>query len=308
MNVWSRIHTSVPQDACITRKAPGWSQQDWVLCLVDVRQDICLRQGERCQKTLIYEERAHAGSHPTHSGCSFWTHQKSDPAGIHLEGSSHSAARVSRSRKLGLGTSLWNVLPVWTSLPDASKICSEPVKYSCKKGCRGQCSCAMADVPCAALCVCDGKCQRDWTTSFINWFCEYIAMDIKESVFTRIPPLPQSMIHLKHNAYNAFRPIREGSHHGRMDTASDSWVRVCGFDARGRWCVLGKGTLLPFPTLSDESINRGLVCVARIPSSTDFKDPDAHVLDGWVPATATRVPSMHLTPEVGMRLPKWWRN
>jgi hypothetical protein len=34
------------------------------------------------------------------------------------------------------------------------------------------------------------------------------------------------------------------------------------------------------PTLSDESINRGLVCVARIPTCTDTKDPDAHVLDG----------------------------
>ena len=66
-------------------------------------------------------------------------------------------------------------------------------------------------------------------------------------------------------------------------------VRLC-------WgCVLGKGTLPPFPTPSDESINRGLVCVARIPSNTDFKDPDAHVLDGWVPATVTHVPSMHTT-------------
>ena len=36
----------------------------------------------------------------------------------------------------------------------------------------------------------------------------------------------------------------------------------------------------PAPTLSDESINRGPVCVARIPSYTDLKDPDAHVLDG----------------------------
>ena len=51
-------------------------------------------------------------------------------------------------------------------------------------------------------------------------------------------------------------------------------VRLC-------WgCVLGKGTLPPFPTASDESIHRGLVCVARIPSNTGFKDPDAHVLDG----------------------------
>jgi len=45
-------------------------------------------------------------------------------------------------------------------------------------------------------------------------------------------------------------------------------------------CVLGKDALLLFPTPSDESINRGLVCVACTPSYTDFKDPDAHVLDG----------------------------
>ena len=51
--------------------------------------------------------------------------------------------------------------PVWTSLPDASKICSELVKCSCKKGCRGRCSCTTAGVSCTALCFCDGKCQRD---------------------------------------------------------------------------------------------------------------------------------------------------
>jgi hypothetical protein len=36
---------------------------------------------------------------------------------------------------------------------------------------------------------------------------------------------------------------------------------------------------------SDGMLNRGLVCVTRIRSYTDLKDPDAHVLDGWVPAT-----------------------
>jgi hypothetical protein len=39
---------------------------------------------------------------------------------------------------------------------------------------------------------------------------------------------------------------------------------------------------------SDGTLNRGLVCVARIRSYTDLKDPDAHVLDGWVPATRKR--------------------
>jgi hypothetical protein len=32
---------------------------------------------------------------------------------------------------------------------------------------------------------------------------------------------------------------------------------------------------------SDGTLNRGLVCVTRIRSYTDLKDPDAHVLDGW---------------------------
>jgi hypothetical protein len=39
---------------------------------------------------------------------------------------------------------------------------------------------------------------------------------------------------------------------------------------------------------SDGTLNRGLVCITRIRSYTDLKDPDAHVLDGWVPATRKR--------------------
>ena len=62
--------------------------------------------------------------------------------------------------------------------------------------------------------------------------------------------------------------------HTHAATADSTFVRLC------LWCILGKGTLSPFPTLSDESINRGLVCVARILSSTDLKDPDVHVPDG----------------------------
>ena len=54
--------------------------------------------------------------------------------------------------------------PVWTTLPEASKICSELVKCGCnveKRGCIGNCKCVRADLPCTALCACDGKCQRD---------------------------------------------------------------------------------------------------------------------------------------------------
>ena len=44
-------------------------------------------------------------------------------------------------------------------------------------------------------------------------------------------------------------------------------------------------------TLSDESINPGLVC-AHVHSIVDSEDPDIHVLDGWMPATKN-TPSMH---------------
>jgi len=43
----------------------------------------------------------------------------------------------------------------------------------------------------------------------------------------------------------------------------------------------------PISTPLDKSINRGLVCYACIPTYTDFKDPDTHVLDGLVPVTRT---------------------
>ena len=63
--------------------------------------------------------------------------------------------------------------------------------------------------------------------------------------------------------------------------------------------------LTPVPrTLSDESINRGLVCahmhsIAR----TDSKDREIHVLDGCIPATKTHPACT--THEDGMGLPQW---
>ncbi len=47
------------------------------------------------------------------------------------------------------------------------------------------------------------------------------------------------------------------------------------------------------PTPSDESINRGLVCVACIPSHTDLKDPDAHSKTGEC-QLQKHVPCMHI--------------
>jgi hypothetical protein len=48
---------------------------------------------------------------------------------------------------------------------------------------------------------------------------------------------------------------------------------------------------------SDGTLTRGLVCVTRIRSYTDLKDPDAHVLDGWVPATRKRCTKHAPSPE-----------
>ena len=51
---------------------------------------------------------------------------------------------------------------VWTTIPEASKICNELVRCGCKqeKGCRGRCKCIKASLPCTALCTCGGDCER----------------------------------------------------------------------------------------------------------------------------------------------------
>ena len=51
-------------------------------------------------------------------------------------------------------------IPVWTTLPQVSQICSELQHCSCKKGCLGNCKCVKANLSCTALCHCDGECNR----------------------------------------------------------------------------------------------------------------------------------------------------
>ena len=43
---------------------------------------------------------------------------------------------------------------------------------------------------------------------------------------------------------------------------------------------MGSNSIPPKKTLSDESINRGLVLCKHTFHRTDSKDPDVHVLDG----------------------------
>jgi hypothetical protein len=52
--------------------------------------------------------------------------------------------------------------PLWTNLLPAAKSCMELLKCSCnkEKGCRGRCKCVKADLPCTALCKCNGCCDR----------------------------------------------------------------------------------------------------------------------------------------------------
>lgn len=51
-------------------------------------------------------------------------------------------------------------IPFWGKLPEASKICNELLRCSCKKGCVARCKCVKAKLQCTALCQCDGKCKR----------------------------------------------------------------------------------------------------------------------------------------------------
>ena len=55
------------------------------------------------------------------------------------------------------GNSDW--IPLWTTQPDASAVCRELIKYSCRVGCSGRCSCYKAALKCTELCACAGQCN-----------------------------------------------------------------------------------------------------------------------------------------------------
>ena len=52
-------------------------------------------------------------------------------------------------------------LPVWTTLPDASKACALLLHCACTKGCRQNCKCCRADLHCTTLCKCKGGCLNN---------------------------------------------------------------------------------------------------------------------------------------------------
>ncbi len=61
----------------------------------------------------------------------------------------------------GWQTSADGWTPLWTTLPEASKSCSELIHCGCKKACRGQCKCYKASLQCTHLCYCAGNCHQD---------------------------------------------------------------------------------------------------------------------------------------------------
>lgn len=58
-----------------------------------------------------------------------------------------------------------NWIPLWSTLPEASKCCQELIKCSCKALCRGRCKCCKANLPCTQLCLYNGQCERESETS-----------------------------------------------------------------------------------------------------------------------------------------------
>ena len=53
--------------------------------------------------------------------------------------------------------------PLWSSLPEAAKVCHELIHCKCKKACRGLCKCYKANLSCTALCLCAGNCHQPAT-------------------------------------------------------------------------------------------------------------------------------------------------
>jgi hypothetical protein len=51
-------------------------------------------------------------------------------------------------------------LPLWITIPEVTQSCRELISCTCKKGCNTRCSCHKANLPCTALCHCDGECSR----------------------------------------------------------------------------------------------------------------------------------------------------
>jgi hypothetical protein len=57
--------------------------------------------------------------------------------------------------------------PHWSDLPEASKVCREFIRCSCKNGCSGRCSYKKSSLKCTALCHCGGDCFAH------TWECKY---------------------------------------------------------------------------------------------------------------------------------------
>ena len=51
-------------------------------------------------------------------------------------------------------------VPIWTTLPEASKAYYELVSCKCKKGCVKYCKYTKLELECTALCACAGECLK----------------------------------------------------------------------------------------------------------------------------------------------------
>ena len=49
-------------------------------------------------------------------------------------------------------------VPLWSTLPEASKGCRELIKCASKKRCTGRSQCSKSSLPCTQLCFCGGQC------------------------------------------------------------------------------------------------------------------------------------------------------
>lgn len=52
------------------------------------------------------------------------------------------------------------LVPLWTTIPEASQVCTELISCGCKKSCSKRCKCSKANLPCTDLCYCKGNCSR----------------------------------------------------------------------------------------------------------------------------------------------------
>ena len=150
-----------------TRTSYWWGCiSDWTICYSRVLADITVSQCECCPETnVLYGNRQIDKVPPSHNALYQHILRAVYQSGhIWVQMLLRNPAMPSPS-EWGWTKLSDNWIPLWGTLPEASKCCQELIKCSCKALWRGRCKCCKANLPFTKLCLYNGQCERESRTS-----------------------------------------------------------------------------------------------------------------------------------------------